>query len=221
MNEKIVIFGLGDFARIASAYLSRSDRYRVIAFSVHNSFITEPVFMGLPVVPFEEITKIYPPATCKMFVAIGYKNLNKARQNVYEECKGKGYELISYISPDAIVFDPECIGDNCFIFENNVIQPFVKIGNNTIVWSGNHIGHDAVIGDHVFISSHVVVSGHVKIGDRCFVGVNSTFKDGVTIGNDCLIGAGSLILKDASDGSVFKGLPAELSPVPSSRLRGI
>lgn len=106
-------------------------------------------------------------------------------------------------------------------FENNVVQPFVKIGNDSILWSGNHIGHDAIVGDHVFISSHVVISGHVKIGDRSFIGVNSTIKDGVTIGNDCLIGAGSLILKDAADNSVFKGLSAELSPVPSSRLRGI
>jgi len=221
IKEKIVIFGLGDFARIVCAYLSRSEKYQVVAFSVHNEFISESSLMGFPIVPFEEINNLHPPTEYKMFVAIGFKNLNKARQNIYELCKSKGYELISYISPDAIVFDHNCVGDNCFVFENNVVQPFVKIGNDSILWSGNHIGHDAIVGDHVFISSHVVISGHVKIGDRSFIGVNSTIKDGITIGNDCLIGAGSLILKDAADNSVFKGLSAELSPVPSSRLRGI
>lgn len=221
MKEKVVIFGLSDFARIAWAYLDRSDKYEIVAFTVHNDFVSESLFMGLPVVPFEEISNLYPPSVYKMFVAIGFKNLNKARQSVYEQCKIKGYILISYISPDAMVFDLNCVGDNCFIFENNTVQPFVKIGNNTIVWSGNHIGHDAVVGNHVFISSHVVVSGHVKIGDRSFIGVNSTFKDGIAVGSDCFIGAGSLILKDAADGSVFKGQAAELSPVPSSRLRGI
>ena len=73
--------------------------------------------MGFPIVPFEEINNLHPPTEYKMFVAIGFKNLNKARQNIYELCKSKGYELISYISPDAIVFDHNCVGDNCFVFE--------------------------------------------------------------------------------------------------------
>ena len=55
-------------------------------------------------------------------------------------------------------------GDNCFILEDNTVQPFVRIGSNVTLWSGNHIGHDSTIGDHCFISSHVVVSGHVDIG---------------------------------------------------------
>lgn len=212
---------MGDFARIAFLYLQRSAEFEVVAFSVHSRFIQAPVFMDKPVVAFENIENEFPLQEFKMFVAVGFKNLNKARSDVYSQCKSKGYELITFVSPHAFVFDRNCLGDNCFVFENNVIQPGVKIGNDVILWSGNHIGHDSIIGDHAFISSHVVISGHVKIGERCFLGVNSTFKDGITIGNDCLVGAGSLILKDAADASVFKAAPAELSPVPSHRLRGI
>ena len=54
---------------------------------------------------------------------------------------------------------PRPPGDNCFILEDNTVQPFVTIGNNVTLWSGNHIGHDSVIEDDCFISSHVVVSG--------------------------------------------------------------
>ena len=43
------------------------------------------------------------------------------------------------------------IGENSFIFENNVIQPFVRVGNNCILWSGNHVGHRTVLRDHVFV----------------------------------------------------------------------
>ncbi len=82
IKEKIVIFGLGDFARIVCAYLSRSEKYDVVAFSVHKEFISELTFMGLPIVPFEDISSLYPASGYKMFVAIGFKNLNKARQNV-------------------------------------------------------------------------------------------------------------------------------------------
>ncbi|MFN5288772.1 MAG: acetyltransferase, partial [Planctomycetia bacterium] len=221
VKKKVILFGLGDFSRIAFLYLQRSSEFEVVAFTVHSQFIQAPLFMDKPVVPFETVSNEFPVTDFRMFVAIGFKNLNKARSEIYHQCKSKGYELITYVSPHAFVFDQSCLGDNCFVFENNVIQPGVKIGNDVIIWSGNHIGHDATIGDHTFISSHVVVSGHVKIGERCFVGVNSAFKDSITIGNDCLIGAGSLILKDAADASVFKGTPAELSAVPSNRLRGI
>lgn len=69
------------------------------------------------------------------------------------------------------------MGDNCFVFENQTIQPFVKIGNDVIIWSGNHIGHHSMIGDHCFISSHVVISGNVKIEPYCFLGVNSSIRD--------------------------------------------
>ena len=58
IKEKIVIFGFGDFARIVCAYLSRSEKYQVVAFSVHNEFISESSLMGFPVVPFEEINNL-------------------------------------------------------------------------------------------------------------------------------------------------------------------
>jgi acetyltransferase-like isoleucine patch superfamily enzyme len=107
------------------------------------------------------------------------------------------------------------------VFENNVIQPFVRIGSDTVLWSGNHVGHDATIGSHCFVSSHVVVSGRAVVGDYCFLGVNSTLRDGVTLGDGCVVGAGAVVLKDAAPGSVLRGTAAELSPVPSHRLKAI
>ena len=54
------------------------------------------------------------------------------------------------------------MGDNCFIFEDNTVQPFVTLGNNLVLWSGNHIGHHSTLRDHCFISSHVVISGFCR-----------------------------------------------------------
>ena len=71
--------------------------------------------------------------------------------------KKKGYDFYSYVSPKATVLTNK-IGENCFILEDNTIQPFVEIGNNCVLWSGNHIGHHGKIDDHVFITSHCVVS---------------------------------------------------------------
>jgi UDP-3-O-[3-hydroxymyristoyl] glucosamine N-acyltransferase len=103
------------------------------------------------------------------------------------------------------------IGEHCFIFEDNTVQPFVKVGNNVVLWSGNHIGHHSTIHDHNFISSHVVISGFVDVGESCFMGVNSTIGNNVNIGRDCLIGAGAIIVKDIGDNQFIKGNISEAS----------
>ena len=134
--------------------------------------------------------------------------------------KALGYELISYISSHASVLT-EDIGENCFILEDNTIQPFVRIGNNVTMWSGNHVGHHSRIEDHCFLASHIVVSGHVTIGESCFIGVNVTIRNHVNIGKKCIIGAGALILKDAAAEGVYIGTATERSRVPSTRVREI
>lgn len=146
----------------------------------------------------------------KMFIPISYKKVNKLRA---EKVKEKGYTCVSYISSKAIYYNTS-IGENCFIFENNVIQPFTKIGDNCILWSGNHIGHHTIIKDHCFLASHIVV-------EYSFLGVNSTIRDNVKIGQENVIGAGSLILSNTDDKAVFSPKETEKSKVPSNRLRGI
>ncbi len=221
MAKDVVLFGTGDFARVASVYLEKDSPHRVAAFTVHEAYRTAPTLLGKPVVSFERLTADYPPTQCNLFVAMGFSRLNKARAEIYQACKALGYKLITYVNSKATQWGEVELGDNCFIFENNVLQPFVKIGCDTILWSGNHVGHDATIGDHCFITSHAVISGNAKIGDNCFIGVNATIRDGVTVGKESVIGAGSLILKDADPFSVFQGQATEASRVPSHRLRAI
>lgn len=201
--SKVVIFGTGSFAQCVQFYLTHDSEHEVVAFTVHQKHIAQDELMGLPVKPFESLEREFPPDTYKMYVAVGYKNVNRVRASIYEEAKGKGYDLVSYISSKSTHWGDTVIGDNCFIFEDNTIQPFVKIGNDVIMWSGNHIGHHSTIGDHCFITSHVVISGHVQVGDYCFIGVNATTRDSISIGQLCVIGAGSLIMKSTNDKELY------------------
>ncbi len=220
MTRKVVIFGTGDFAQVAYVYLTADSPYEVVAFTAHEQYITEPTLFGLDVVPFERIEERFPPDTHDMLAAVGFTKVNRARTEVYHLCKSKGYTLISYINSKAVHWDHIEVGDNCFIFENNVIQPFVKIGNNVVIWSGNHIGHHSVIGDNCFIASHAVISGKVVIGNNCFIGVNATFRDGVRVAPECVIGAGATILKDTVEKGVYKGVNSEPAAYKSDELRG-
>lgn len=202
MSSKVLIFGTGSFAQVVQFYLAHDSEHEVVAFTVNESHIADRELLGLPVVPFESIERDYPPDAFKMFVAVGYKKVNQVRASIYAEAKQKGYELITYVSSKCTYWG-EAIGDNCFIFEDNTIQPFVRIGSDVVMWSGNHIGHHSSIGDHCFITSHVVISGHVEVGSHCFVGVNSTTRDGISIGSSCVIGAGSLIMKSTKAKEVY------------------
>lgn len=217
--DKLVIFGNKEIAEIAHFYLSRDSHYKIEAFTVDGDYLISDRFCNLPVVPFEQMTELYPPSEFKMFIAVSYAQLNQVRARKYQQAKERGYNLISYVSSKLSGWGDTVIGDNCFILEDNTLQPFVKIGNNTTLWSGNHIGHHATIGNHCFITSHVVISGGVVIDDYSFIGVNATLRDHIRIGKGCLIGAGAIVLQDVEDDGLLKTVATERSKVPASKIR--
>jgi sugar O-acyltransferase (sialic acid O-acetyltransferase NeuD family) len=219
--KRLVIFGFGDTAELAHHYFSTDSDYRVAGFTVDSAFLPGESYCGLPMVPFEGVEGRFPPGEHSLFVAIGYSQLNELRSRKVAEGRAKGYPLASYVSSRATVLTREPIKENCFVLEDNTIQPFARIGSNVTLWSGNHIGHHSTIGDGCFITSHVVISGGVKVGEKCFIGVNATLRDHIVIGDRCVIGAGAVIMEDAAPGSVFGPPATKVSPVPSSRLRHI
>jgi len=201
--NKLIIFGTGDIAQLANYYFGIDSDYEVVAFTVDDEYNKCNELEGRPVVSFENIENNYPPEEYKMFVALSSAQMNKLREKKYFEAKNKGYELVSYVSSKCSYVSQFSHGDNCFILEDNTIQPFVKMGNNITLWSGNHIGHHSVINDHNFISSHVVISGHCVIDSNCFLGVNSTIGHMVTIAKETLLGAGSTVSKNTDSKGIY------------------
>lgn len=201
--KKLIIFGQGLYTEIANQYFTDDSEYEVVCFTKDDDYIDSNTYLGLPMVEFSKIQDRYPPDQFDMHIAVSYTELNHLRERIFHEAKKKGYNLPSYISSRCNILTKYPIGENCFIFEDNTIQPFVKIEDNVILWSGNHIGHHSVIKSHNFISSHVVVSGQCTVESNCFIGVNSTIGHKVTISSETLVGAGSVITKDTKEGSVF------------------
>jgi sugar O-acyltransferase (sialic acid O-acetyltransferase NeuD family) len=207
---KLVIFGAGDIARLAHHYFTTDTPHDVVAFVVDRAYRQADTLLDLPVCDAEDVRRRYPPDDVAMFVAISYTKMNRVRAEKYAAMRAAGYQLLSYVSSRCTYLAPGPPGDNCFILEDNTIQPFVRIGSNVTLWSGNHVGHDSVIEDHCFISSHVVISGHVRIGERSFIGVNATLRNGLTIAPGTLIGAGSVIMKNTKPDSVWMPERAKL-----------
>ena len=207
---RIVIFGIADTAQLAHLYLTHDSDHEVVAFSVTNDYLPEEAtFEGLPVVPFDTVESQYSPSDFLFFAPMNARRMNRVRASIFDKIKAKGYRMISYVSSKATVFTDLSVGENCFILEDNTIQPYTPIGNNVVLWSGNHIGHHGVIKDHVFFSSHVVLSGHCTVEPYCFFGVNATIRDFTHVTEGSLIGMGACIAVDTEPWGVYTGCPAK------------
>ena len=210
MSRKLVIVGNTAFAEIAYEYFTHDSPYDVVGFSVEREWLKEPSLFRLPVVPFDELPSRFDPDAHDVYVAATYTQLNRLRARLADAAKAKGYRLASYVSSRAFVWPNVEVGEHCFIFEDNTVQPFVRLGRNVVLWSGNHIGHHSRIGDNCFVSSHVVVSGFVDVGANSFLGVNSAIANDVTIGRDVWVGPHVVVTGDVEAAAFLKPAPGSV-----------
>lgn len=217
--EKVILFGNGEMSSMVHFYLTHDSPFKVEAFTVDGDHIKENTLVGLPVVPFHEVKRRYPPGEFKMCVPVSYRNLNQLRAEKYKEAKSKGYELISYVSSKATTWPGLITGDNCIILEGCIVQPFANVGSDVFMACNSLVGHNCVIGDHCFLAPGAVTLGHVRVGPYCLLGANSTIRDGITLGSGCLIGAGVTLSRNANDKQVY--INPETPPLskPSDELR--
>ncbi len=221
-DKKLIIVGAGETANLAYEYFTYDSDYEVVAFSVNEKYIKENSFRELPVIALEKLRETYSVNEYFAFVAMASGKLNRDRTKVYKEVKSLGYKLASYVSSYSFVWNGSDegkvkIGENCFILEDNTLQPFTEVGNNVVMWSGNHLGHQSKIKDNCFITSHVVISGCCEIGENSFIGVNASIADYVKVAKDSFIGLGTVINKDTEENKIYTGNPAVASPVPAKK----
>ncbi|HZZ68676.1 MAG TPA: acetyltransferase [Phenylobacterium sp.] len=215
--KPLVIVGNGEIAEMACEYFDHDSDRQVAAFAIGADYIKVPELASRPVVDLASLTKTHPPDAFDAFVAIGDGQLNRLRRGHVDGIKAAGYALASYVSSRAFVWHNVTIGENCFILEHNVLQPFTRIGDNVTLWSGNHIGHRSVIEDDVFMASHVVVSGFCRIGARSFVGVNAAMAAHVEIAPDNFIAMGAAVTASTEPDSIYMGVPAERRTISAKR----
>jgi sugar O-acyltransferase (sialic acid O-acetyltransferase NeuD family) len=217
-SDKFVIYGNGSVARLVYNDLTHNSPHDVVAFCVDRDLIEEKELLGLPVVPFDEVISHFPPGKHKMFVAVGYSNVNKIREDRYLQSKKAGYEFGNFIAKTAITYPDLQIGENCVIGSHTVVHPDVKIGNNVLIGAGCLLGHDVELGDHCFVSDHVVIAGWVKVQQNCFFGSGATIRNKVSIGREAIIGAAAVIMEDVEERSVYFSEPSIKLGVTSDKL---
>jgi sugar O-acyltransferase (sialic acid O-acetyltransferase NeuD family) len=213
MSIPLLIFGTGNNAECAHYYLTHDvaykNKYEVVGFITENKDANMSNFCGLDVHELDGIETLFDPSLIKVIAPISGRNMNKYRERIFNTLLEKRFEFINYISSKANVFT-EKIGRNCFILEDNTIQPFVEIGDNCMIWSGNHIGHHSKLGNHIFMTSHIVISGLCQIGDYCYIGVNVSIRDSTILAPNTVIGMHSGVTKNTESYKIYTGCPAKI-----------
>ena len=214
----IVLFGAGQIAEVAKIYIDAHSPDQIVGFTVDEAFRRSDTFQGLPLVAWERLEQSFPPGSVQLLGPLSYRRLNDFRRERHLEGKARGYEFASFIHPASHIYTQD-IGENCFILEANVIQPFVHIGDGVIMWSGNHIGHHSHIGDYCFLASHVGLGSGVRLGERCFLAGKAGVETSVHVGDACFLGTGVIVKKNLPAESVVPGSADPVARYPSSRLK--
>jgi sugar O-acyltransferase (sialic acid O-acetyltransferase NeuD family) len=214
----IVVFGAGQIAEVAKVYMDAHSPDRIVGFTVDAAYRHAETFHGLPLVAWERLEDHFPPGPVKLLGPLGYRRLNDFRRERHLEGKARGYAFTSFVHPASHVYT-DAIGENSFILENNVIQPFVRIGDGVIIWSSNHIGHHAVIGDYCFLASHVGLGSGVRLGEACLLGGKAGVETGVQIGAASFLGGGAIVKQNLPAESVVPGQSDAVAPYSSARLK--
>jgi sugar O-acyltransferase (sialic acid O-acetyltransferase NeuD family) len=212
----IVIYGNGAMARVLHSYARHS--VRVAGFTVDGHCIEAgaDTFCGLPLVPFDDVQRHFPPADVEMIVAVGFVAMNALREQKSDEAKAKGYRLARYVHPSLIRHDDVEIGENCIIYEHVSIHPGSRIGAGTFITSNVSIGHDCVVEEYNWINGGVSFAGGCRVGRGCFFGVNASIADGLQLGARTFVGAGTLVAKNTGADEVHVAPAGQKLPLSST-----
>ena len=215
---KVVLFGNAAVAATCYTRLTYDSSYEVAGFTVDRDYMQEAAYCGLPLVPFEEVSTVFPPDQYRMMVCVGFVQVNQIRADRCREAKSMGYQLINYISTQATLWPGQIIGKNCRIGSNTILQPYAKIANNVFIGDGVVIGHHTIIEDHCFIASGVMIAGGVTVGQSSFLGTGAVIRNRITIGKKNVIGAGAVILENTRERGVYLAAAAEDLGITSDKL---
>jgi sugar O-acyltransferase, sialic acid O-acetyltransferase NeuD family len=206
--KKLIIYGAGVQTR---QFLTEIEHYGTAdpaALTVDRDYLKEDRVFGLPVIAFEDLAQ-YPPEDYDMLV-IGAYGRQRLVENMYRKAKEKGYRLINYISPQALIDVEPVMGDNNIIYAGAFLGFDGQMGSGNIIRQQVYLGHEFRIGNLNVFSPGCNIGGMVHVGDRCWIGLGANVRDKISIGDDCTIGMGAAVVKSVESYAVATGVPARV-----------
>ncbi len=121
--------------------------------------------------------------------------MKDVRKRIFEQCKKKGYTPTQYIHSSVRLCDTQT-GEGNIIFENTLLEPFVRIGSGNIIWCKISIAHNCHIGNFNMIAGSASLCGFSEVKNNCFIGNGAVIRDRIKVEDYTLVGATAYVAAD-------------------------
>lgn len=207
--KKLLIFGCTSYSKLIRYTMSHFSGIEAEGYCLSAPYLNSREFDGLPVVPFERLDDLYGEGQFEVLITVGYRKMNVGREVIFRQCRNRGYQIASYIHPDAKV-ETQSIGQGNIIMDGTHLYPFCQIGDGNIL-NGLVLGHESSMGNFNF-TARCTTGGLVHIGSNCFLGIGACICDNVVIADYNLIGAGAVISKNTKPSTAAVSPKARMLP---------
>ena len=205
----VVVIGAGGHAKVVVELIRAEGRYHVVGCT--DLAPTSEQVVGAPVLGNDGILpELYAKGVKHCFIALGD---NYLRRKVAASVAKIGFELISAVSPSAIVSPTARIGRGVAVMPGAVINAAATIKNLAIINTHAVVDHDCDIGEAAHVAPRATLAGSVRLGPLAFVGAGATIIPEVSIGAATIVGAGATVTSDLGPNLVAVGVPAK--PIPN------
>ena len=200
--KQAVLAGNSVTANILNDYLAGDERYQIRGTTVDDAFADKGGVAGLETVALSRLADLLTAQHGVVIMAMGYDDINRSRESMFQRLQRMGYRIETYVHPDAGIYTDSPLGEGCVVLPGAVIEPGAQLGANSVVWSNVTLAHHCSVSENCWIASGAVISGHARIQRNTFVGVNATVVNEVEIGEYNIIGGGALITRSTNASSV-------------------
>lgn len=148
-----------------------------------------------------ELLKKYPSA----LVTVGQVKSPDIRIALFEKLEALGADFPTVVSPLAHVSRHAVVLPGTIVMHGATINASAKVGANCIINSQALVEHDSVVAAHCHISTGARLNGDVHIDTGSFIGSGAVVHHGVHIASRCVVGAGAIVMKNLTEGTIFRG----------------
>ena len=129
------------------------------------------------------------------------------KKKVFEDLRGR-VELLTFVSPEAIIGKFIKMGAGCIIGPHVIIGPNVVLGDAVFINSGSLVGHDVRIGSFSSFMANDNIAGKCRIGEAAYFASTVTVIPGCSVCDGAFIGAGSIVVGNIKERRTVFGNPA-------------
>lgn len=198
-TKKMYLFGASGHAKVIVDIL-RKKSIKVEGF--FDDDLSKIELEGIPVIG---ITEDHTGEQNPCLISIGNNNIRKA---VVERLCTAIYATA--LHPNAVISNPELIGQGTVVMAGVVINPSTRIGAHCIINTSASIDHDCLIDNFVHIAPNATLCGGIEIGEGTLVGSGTTIIPNTKVGKWAVIGAGTVVITDVPDYAVVVGNPGKV-----------